>query len=133
MDMNVFSDSHRRTVSAALKVVERLILEIESGLTSPEQGTMFVLVNDVDEQSKKHSLQIIDEIKSYIIFLYSKYSLSTEKLAVNWMIQINKTKIWEVLCDTTSKRLKNYGGFAEEEAPEFDSYMAKLRNLVEKL
>lgn len=84
-------------------------------------------------KAKKHALQIIDEIKSTIVFLYSKYSLSTEKLAVTWMIQINKTKIWEVLSDTTSKRLKNYGGFPEEEAPEFDSDMAKLRNLVEKL
>jgi len=133
MNYQNFSESHRRTISSALKVVERLVVEIESALKSPVQETMFVLVDDVDHDRREQSLRRIKEIKTTIARLHSKYNLPTEKLGVSWMIQINKTKIWEVLCNTTSKRLNNYGTLPSEEAPGFDNDISQLMSMIEKL
>jgi hypothetical protein len=98
-------------------------------------GSMSEIVNDFDsdEQFELVSAQI-DEIKKYISYLQKKYHLKIDKTGMQWFIQTRKTKMWEILCDNTSVKMrKSYGGFPPEYAEEFDKDITKLMKLIDEI
>ncbi len=75
------------------------------------------------------------EIKSYIAFLATKYHLQPTKLTLSQVVQSQKTKMWGILCETQSTKLKNRGEFPVEIQTKFDRDIEILASLgsAEKL
>lgn len=126
------SDNHRRSVSSSIYIIEKLIIELERELVHSGDPVMSKLIIDKAEPEIQHYISVINKIKSYIHYLLNKYDLqlSSANVALTWHINVLKSRMWEILCDTTSKGLKGYGVFPKEYAKEFDDDIDKLQKLI---
>ncbi len=125
------NENHIRSLKASLLLVERFIKEIEDELTT----TSFNILEKCDGNSsiKKDFKEQIFEIRKYLQFLVNKYQIEPNTYTINQMINSRKAKMWEVLSDTTSTKLKSGGEFPAEIAQEFDAEIGYLLELIEKL
>lgn len=130
MDKINLSENHIRSVSASLYVIERTVIELEHNLKYPEELAMSKVVNNIGDIDIQHYISVIDEIKTYIFALFIKYNLDPTEIYLSQIINSKKSRIWEILCETTSKRLKGYGDFPKENAEEFDNDIDHLQRLI---
>lgn len=133
MEKKPLSANHRRSVSSSLLLVEKYVNEIEQELSNPSKLTMYKIANNVDEQRISNAMLIAKEIKVYIGELAKKYSLTPTEVDIHRVIAAKKAAMWEILCDTSSSRLKGFGLFPAEIADEFDSDIERLLKLVENI
>ena len=133
MDKISLSETHRRSISASLCVVERIVYELEYKLKFQEEMTMNKVLNNMGEMDMQHYDSLINKIKAYICSLYIKYDLTPTEIYLSSEINSKKARMWEILCETNSKGLKGYGKFPEEYAQEFDSDIDVLQKLIHKI
>ena len=133
MEQIDLSANHRRSVSASIYIVEKLINEIESNILNTGTSVMSIMDKDIPDQKVKSILAAIPEIKKHIAHLQKKYRLTNESYSQHSFIQSRKTKIWVVLSDTISRKLKGYGIFPQEYASEFDQDIETLQSLIDRL
>jgi len=128
------SENHRRSISAAILMIEKLILEIETLLVHPAIGSMYNVIEDIETKGEfDQSIKLIEEIKAYVSILKEKYQLTPDTTRLRWFIEVRKTKIWEILGNIRSGKMKRYGAFPAEYVSEFDQDMRKLQALTERL
>ena len=128
------SENHRRSVSAAILMIEKMILEIETLLVHPAIGSMYNVIEDIETKGEfDQSIKLIEEIKAYVSILKEKYQLTPDTTRLRWFIEVRKTKIWEILGNIRSGKMKRYGAFPAEYVSEFDQDMRKLQALTERL
>jgi len=128
------SENHRRSISAAILMIEKLILEIETLLVHPAIGSMYNVIEDIETKGEfDQSIKLIEEIKAYVSILKEKYQLTPDTTRLRWFIEVRKTKIWEILGNIRSGKMKRYGAFPAEYIAEFDQDMRKLQALTERL
>jgi hypothetical protein len=120
------SENHTRSLSSSLIVVEKSLLELEGMLLKQNDSCCNVLINDVDGKTIETNISAIQEAKSCICELAEKYGTSKEKLSLQKVINAKRTKIWEILTDTLSKKIKGYGTFPKKYADEYDADINKL-------
>jgi hypothetical protein len=65
--------------------------------------------------------------------LKEKYQLTPDTTRLRWFIEVRKTKIWEILGNIRSGKMKRYGAFPAEYIADFDKDMGELKALTEKL
>lgn len=126
-------DNHTRTLSSSLIVVEKSLSELENILTNQSNDCCSVILNDVEENSIKNNITVIHEAKKYICELAEKYGTSKEKLSLYRIINAKRTKIWEILTDSLSRKSKGYGTFPKKYADEFDSDINKLIDITNRI
>jgi hypothetical protein len=126
------SENHRRSVSASLYLIEKMINELEQELLFPHEMALYKVVRNSKMPDVQHYESVIGEIKSNIRELSDKYKLNTTEIHISQIINSKKSVMWEILCDTTSKRLKGYGEFPKENAEEFDN-LEVLQELIRKI
>jgi len=127
------SDNHRRSLSSSIYLIEKMIVELEHDLNYPNDTVMSKISIETEDIDPEHFKQIIPELKDYIIFLYHKYNLTPKTLRFNQLLNARRAKMWEILCNTTSKGMKGYGKFPAEHIVEYDSDIEKLIGLVQRL
>ena len=89
---------------------------------------------DVNEPTDlQHYIEIFREIKIQIRYLSDKYELRSTHFNLSQVINSKKAKMWEVLCDSKSMKLKGFGQFPPEYVLEFDSDIEKLLKLTERI
>jgi hypothetical protein len=134
MERIVLRTNHRRSVSSAILMIEKMIIETEALMRHPPQGALHQVVNDFESKAEyEETLTIIGEIKHHISFLQDKYQLQVESSGLRWFVNVRKTKIWEILGNIRSGKLKRFGVFPAEHSTEFDNDMDKLKELSERL
>jgi len=128
------SENHRRSISAAILMIEKLILEIETLLVHPAIGSMYNVIEDIETKGEyDQTIKLIEDIKAYVSILKEKYQLTPDTTRLRWFIEVRKTKIWEILGNIRSGKMKRYGAFPAEYVSEFDQDMRKLQTLTERL
>ena len=128
------SENHRRSISAAILMIEKLILEIETLLVHPAIGSMYNVIEDIETKGEfDQTIKLIGDIKTYVSILKEKYQLTPDTTRLRWFIEVRKTKIWEILGNIRSGKMKRYGAFPAEYVSEFDQDMRKLQALTERL
>jgi len=128
------SENHRRSISAAILMIEKLILEIETLLVHPAIGSMYNVIEDIETKGEfDQTIKLIEDIKAYVSILKEKYQLTPDTTRLRWFIEVRKTKIWEILGNIRSGKMKRYGAFPAEYIAEFDQDMRKLQALTERL
>ena len=126
------SENHKRSISASMYLVERIADDLERKLAIPSELVMSKIVKNKDADLQ-HCMSVLKEIKSHVGLLAAKYSLRTSEVSLTQIINSSKSAMWEILCDTTSQRLKGYGRFPKEYAAEFDADIDALQNLISKI
>ena len=130
MERIILSDNHRRSFTSALMVIERSLNEMEDELKKPTNLCLSKIIVDISNEEKEVALRNIKRAKKLIVQFSVKYGLETRTSLMRRFIDSRKSHIWEVLCGTTSRRLKGYGEFPREYAKEFDDDIDKLQNMV---
>lgn len=132
MNKITLSDNHKRALGSTMFIVEKLLLELELELNSSDKKVMGkIICEEEDAEKLQHMISVIQEIKSYIKYLADKYSLLPSYYNLSQVVNSRKSKMWEVLCDTKSTKMKGRGVFPNEYAQEFDTDIDKLLILIE--
>lgn len=126
-------ENHRRSLSSALAMSEKMLTEIEDSLKSLKNTCCFSVENDVDPEKILHNLAIIQEAREQICKLAAKYNTDRQNQSLSRLINAKKTKIWEILCDTKAKKQKGFGEFPKELVKEFDEDIDKLMEITNKI
>jgi hypothetical protein len=127
------SENHTRSLSSSLIVVEKSLLELEDLLQMQHNLCCNMLMKDVDDVIIESNISAIREAKSFICELAEKYETSKEKLSMQRVINAKRAKIWEILTDTLSRKIKGYGTFPKKCADEYDSDIKKLIDITNKI
>lgn len=127
------SSNHKRSVSSSIYLVEQLTDEIETALLNTDGKVMRKLTKNISEERKKAILAALKNIRLSLEKIAEKYQLTKNEVLQSHYVSARKAKMWEVLNDTTTKRLKGFGDFPEKYAEEFDDDIRNLIELVEKI
>ena len=127
------SENHTRTLSSSLKLVEKSLLDLEDMLLKQSDTCCNVLHKDVDDKTIADNISAIQEAKRYICELAEKYGTSKENLSLQRVINAKRTKIWEILIDTLSRKVKGYGTFPKKYAEEYDADINKLIEITNRI
>ena len=127
------SENHTRVLSSSLIVVEKSLSELEDMLLKQSNACCNVMLKDVDDETIENNISVIQEAKSYICILAEKYETSKERLSIQRVINAKRAKIWEILTDTLSRKLKGYGTFPRKYADEYDSDINKLIDITNRI
>lgn len=126
-------ENHRRSLSSALAMSEKILTEIEDSLKSLKSTCCFRIENDVDPEKIQYNLAIIQEAHEQICKLAAKYNADRQNQSLSRLINAKKTKIWEILCDAKSRKQKGFGEFPKELVKEFDEDIDKLMEITNKI
>jgi len=127
------SENHTRSLSSSLIVVEKSLLELEDMLLRKSNSCCNVLINDIGDETIATDISAIQEAKRYICELAEKYGTSKENLSLQRVINAKRTKIWEILTDTLSRKIKGYGTFPKKYSEEYDTDINKLIEITNRI
>lgn len=91
---------------------------------------MLNLVNDLSAEEMDRYKELICRVKEYVAYMKKKYGLTSIKRVQSRIINARRVKMWEILSDTKSKRMKGFGKFPEELSTEYDSDLEGLLKLI---
>jgi hypothetical protein len=127
------SENHTRTLSSSLIIVEKSLSELEDMLLKQNNTCCNLLHKDVDDSTIENNISAIQEAKRYICELAEKYGTSKENLSLQRVINAKRTKIWEILTDTLSRKIKGYGIFPKKYSEEYDMDINKLIEITNRI
>ena len=127
------SENHTRSLSSSLIVVEKSLLELEDMLLKKNDSCCNVIVKDNDDGTLANISTSIQEAKKCICVLAEKYGTSRQKLSLQRVINAKRTKIWEILTDMLSRKIKGYGAFPKKYTDEFDADINRLIEITNKI
>jgi len=134
MNKNIFlSDNHTRTLSSSLILVEKSLTDLEELMVHQNNACCNEILKDVDDETIANNITAVREAKQLICELADKYSTSKERLSLQKIINAKRTKIWEILTDTLSRKIKGYGTFPRRYADEYDSDIRKLIEITNRI
>jgi hypothetical protein len=79
------------------------------------------------------NISIIKKARTEICKLADKYGTSKERLSLQRIIDAKRTRIWEMLNNTLSRRIKGYGTFPKKYVDEYDSDIIKLIEITNRI
>jgi hypothetical protein len=126
-------DNHNRSLSSSLYLVEKLLSEIEEAILKQDDSCCSETIKDIDKTAIADDLTAIKEARIYICGMVEKYNTSKKSQRLRRIIDAKRTKIWEILNDSISKKLKGYGTFPQTYAKEYDTDIAKLIEITNKI
>ena len=129
----ILQENHRRSLTSTLLIVEQLLVEIEDMINRPHKTCCYEIKNDIEKDSAIHNLEIIAEARKVICNLTEKYNTTKTGQSLQRIIAVKKTRIWEILCDSRAKKLKEFGDFPKELIKEFDKDIDELMNITNKI
>ena len=129
----LLKDNHRRSLTSTLMIVEKLLIEIEDLMINQSIACCSEINKDIDINIINHNHSIVEESRKLICKLAQKYNTNKDIQSLQRIIDFKKTKIWEVLCDSSSKKLKGFGEFPQNLATEYDLDINELMTITNKI
>jgi hypothetical protein len=126
-------DNHTRGLSSSLMLVEKSLAEMQELFIKQNDAFCYEVVKDVNNDAIENNILAINEANTHICRLAKKYGTSKQKQSLQRIINAKRTKIWEILTDSLSKKLKGYGTFPKKYADEYDSDIRKLIEITNKI
>lgn len=114
---------------SSFSVIENLLEEIEAVL-EPKERMFFKIKRNLDQRELK--LKII-EIKNILKDLKEKLGIKEEEITDIAIINSRCAKMWEILNDLRSDKLKRYGEIPKEVKSITESSIKKLIDLVNEI
>ncbi len=126
-------ENHKRSLTSTLIVVEQLLNDIEELMKKPYNTCCYKIEYDIDDEAVNHNLKIIEESRNLICTLHDKYNTEKRVQSLQRIIDTKKTKIWEILHDSKSRRMKGFGEFPQKFIKDYDKDIDDLMAISEKL
>jgi hypothetical protein len=126
-------ENNKRVLSSTLMLVEKSLLEMEELFLKKNDACCYEVLNDVDNDTILYNISIIREARNEICKLKEKYGTSKEKQSLQRTIDAKRTKIWENLTNTLSRKIKGYGTFPKKYVDEYDSDIGKLIEITNRI
>jgi len=126
-------ENYFRSISSKMYLIEKSIIETEDLLLRKSNGSCFEIVDDLEESEIEFVLQKISVLKALIEKLALKYNLRKNISYTSRILQAKNSKIWEILGDSFSNRLKGYGKLSGEITDELDSDLSSMMEIIEQL
>lgn len=127
------SENHRRSLTSTLMIVEQLLVEMEDMIKSPYITCCQEIKLDIEKDTATHNLRVIAEARKVICNLTEKYNTEKSIRSLQRIIDVKKTRIWEILYDSRARKLKGFGDFPKELIKEFDKDIDELLNITSKI
>lgn len=127
------SENHKRSLSGSMYIVEKLADEFERELKYKTDLSMLNLAENLSAEEEEKYMASIGLIKEYVAYMKKKYSLTPTKMVYSRVINARRTKMWQILCDTKSKRMRGYGKFPDELSKEYDADIDKLLSIISEI
>jgi hypothetical protein len=127
------NQNHKRSLTSTLLIVEQLLIDIKDLMVNPSQACTVELVKDVENSAIHQNLAVIDEALKQICLLKEKYRTDIATQSMQRNIDAKKSKIWEVLHNSKSRRLKGFGVFPQKLIKEYDADIDHLLAITEKI
>jgi hypothetical protein len=132
-DNIILTDNHKRSLSSTLMVAEKMLIEIKDLMADSSQTCCYELNKDVNKSIIEQNLKIIEEALALICVLKEKYNTEKTIQSLQRVIDAKKTKIWETLHNSKSRRIKGFGEFPQKAVKEYDNDIDKLMAIAEKI
>jgi hypothetical protein len=126
-------ENNTRVLSSSLMLVEKSLMEMEELFLEKDDACCSEVLKDVDNDTILYNISIIKEARTEICKLADKYCTSKEKLSLRRIIDAKRTKIWEMLNNTLSRKIKGYGTFPKKNVDEYDSDIGKLIEITNRI
>ncbi len=125
--------NHRRSFSSTLFLLEKMVAEVREVLSADSDLRMQKVTKDLGEGKKNEVFDALGLLEKEIGRLADKYQLPPQEMVESHFLNSRKSKAWEILNDSLSKRMNGFGEFPAELAREFDADIEGLLKLVAKL
>lgn len=129
----LLSENHKRSLSSTLMVVEQLLIELKDLMEKPKQSCCYEIKKDLDDTSIEYNQKVIEEALSVVCSLKEKYDTNKTVQSLQRIIDAKKTKIWETLHNSKSRRMKSFGEFPQKLVREYDSDLDCLMTITENI
>jgi len=128
------SESYGRAITSTLAIVEEMLSEMEVLINCKEPPSLFTETEDtIPASAKKNVLAKIRDMKTRISEIKDTLSLPRTTVRNTTLVLSRNGKIWELLCDLHTKKLKNYGR-TPEGLPDFlDPLVSELISITEEI
>jgi hypothetical protein len=126
-------ENNTRVLASSLMLVEKTLMEMEVIFLKNDNTCCSEVLKDVDNDTISYNVSIIKEARTEICKLAEKYGTSKEKQSLQRIIDAKRTKIWEMLNNTLSRRIKGYGTFPKKYVDEYDSDIGKLIEITNRI
>jgi|WetSurMetagenome_2_1015567.scaffolds.fasta_scaffold517243_2 hypothetical protein len=134
MNYNIhLPDNHIRGLSSILMLVEKSLSEMQDLFLKQNDACCYEVVKDVDNDVIAKNISVIREAETLICELAIKYGTAREEQSLQRIIDAKRTKIWEILTDSLSRKIIGYGTFPKKYADEYDSDIGKLIEITNKI
>jgi len=127
------SENHRRVLSSAFYMVEKTISELDREIRQSERTAIKKTTADLSTNDRKIYADNFKAIAALVRRLSEKYNLSLADCTLHQKISASKMILWEILCETKAKKLKQYGILNDNIAHDIDLDIANLMKLIERI
>jgi hypothetical protein len=127
------TENHKRSLSSTLIVVEQLLEELEDIMADSKQTCCYELKKDLDIITIENNQKVIKEALTIICSLKEKYNTDKSVQSLQRLIDAKKTKIWETLHNSKSRRMKGFGEFSQKIVKEYDNDIDHLMSITEMI
>jgi hypothetical protein len=132
-DRIILTDNHKRSLSSTLMVVEQLLFELQDVMVNSNETCCYEFKKDLDNITIEHNQKIIKEALLLTCTLKEKYNADKAVQSMQRIIDAKKTKIWETLHNSKSRRMKGFGEFPQKLIKEYDNDLDHLMAITEKI
>lgn len=132
-DIIILSDNHKRSLSSTLLVVEKLLVELKDLMADSNLTCCYELKKDMDNETIENNQKVIREALLLICSLKVKYNTDKTVQSMQRIVDAKKTKIWETLHNSKSRRMKGFGEFPQKFIKEYDEDLDHLMHVTEIL
>jgi len=126
-------ESYRNALSSQLAVIEELLNEIESVLKEEENFLFLKIERKIKKEDRKEINKRIKELKKIISDIKRKFSLKEDLLTDIAIISSRTSKIWEILCDMKTEKMKRYGKTPDGLSDVLDPFIDRMIKLTERI
>jgi len=114
-------------------IVEQLLVDLADVMENPNQTCCYELKKDIDFPTIEHNQEAIKEALSLICSLKEKYNTAKTVQSLQRIVDAKKTKIWETLHNSKSRRIKGFGEFPQILIKEYDGDIDQLMEITKKI
>jgi len=126
-------ESYRNALSSQLGVIEELLNEIESVLKEEENFLFLKIERKIKKEKRKKIEEKIEELKKIISDMKREFNLKEDVLTDVAVISSRTSKIWEILCDMKTEKMKRYGKIPDGLSDILDPLINRMIKLTERI
>jgi hypothetical protein len=132
-DRILLTDNHKRSLSSTLIIVEQLLVDLSNVMVNLNQTCCYELKKDIDNATIEQNQKVIKEALSLICSLQEKYNTDKAVQSLQRIVDAKKTKIWETLHNSKSRRMKGFGEFPQKLVKDYDGDIDQLMAIAEEI